>query len=656
MKKFRINENYFEDMGDEVVEKNMNLESYFSTILNNMSIYTENDAVRKEFDDYLSLPNAVFFFVGYRQTGKTIFLKKYFNIQYNTPFFDEEHHRFILPIMGKGDVETKEPYDKAVASIKGLCDLFEQKYNDEGDAILGHGVEDFFQYILHTHASWLPELTFSEASKLDRLKRAEKRIDKMQLLHKLNFYVSLLNFYFVKYGSGMEDLVILLDDIYNIYSDMDQQRALVETLLDVFESMRDDGRRIFLIISARPYTYRGLKEYDRIMSYAEKKVWNDNKLNSARLFQDVVSKAAEEKKSLRLDSDMVSSDAPGFGSALFELSQKFGCKYATMIEKLCFYDTNLIMQAYKRILLNKTWVREGKFRFNELNKSGTDGLTFTNITCIRALACGNKKVYQRWKDINDKKEIDKLIPNILFNEEDKDYRMLNLYTMKYYLRNFSDAMEQGGKYLIPKDYINIFHDLLGFGLDDCIFSTNYLFETEILRRSVADVQKTAGTPYDRVEAALDGDKNEGIKKQQEPIGSENKLYITSRGTELWDMFRGDSVLLELCREDMYLFDEAREDSKKPSYELMMEAKQQDLFLELLKIIRELSEQEFTCYQNAFRNGKKDLYQSMFGKRPITLVLLEGVAKSIQYSGCRTVLKYKNELEVDILAKWKECGA
>ena len=50
-----------------------------------------------------------------------------------------------------------------------------------------------------------------------------------------------------------------------------------------------------------------------------------------------------------------------------------------------------------------------------------------------------------------------------------------------------------------------------------------MYETEILRRSVHDMEKAEGTPYN------------------EHFGTDNKLYITSRGSKLWDMLKNDIV-------------------------------------------------------------------------------------------------------------------
>ena len=80
-----------------------------------------------------------------------------------------------------------------------------------------------------------------------------------------------------------------------------------------------------------------------------------------------------------------------------------------------------------------------------------------------------------------------------------------------------------------------------------------------------------------------------------------------------------------------------------------------MFSYLLKIIREIFEQEFFYYQQACLRGYRDKYREAFGKQPISMVLLQGVTKSIQYSGCSSIMKNRNELEAEIITKWKEWG-
>ncbi|MDE5698547.1 MAG: hypothetical protein K2I96_14245, partial [Lachnospiraceae bacterium] len=391
--------------------------------------------------------------------------------------------------------------------------------------------------------------------------------------------------------------------------------------------------------AVRPADYRKLKAHEKISSYADMNIWYTIKVNSAELFKRAVEMdagTAEGERVIGVDSETVLSGSGEFRTALAVLSHKFDRKYADMIESLCFYNADLIKQAYKRILLNTTWVRERNFRFS-VNEGRGEEITFNNITCIRALACGEDKVYRRWDDLDKMAEIDKLLPNILYNEEKTDYGLLNLYTMKYYLRQYKPQMEWGEKYIVLKDYVDCFKSLLGIDTETCVFVTDYLFRREILRKSFYDVEAAAGVLYNK------------------DWGTDNKLYITSRGKKMWDMFRDDSVLLELCREDMYLAEPVNEDEKKCSYDLMIEKKQCDLFQMLLKIIGDIFEQELSYYQAACRNGNQERYRKAFGRQPVALILLEGVTRSIQYSGYHSVMKDRNELESRMFAKWKEWG-
>ena len=646
MEKIRINAEYMNELksypGESAVE-NVELDTYLSDVLGeNVICFGE---ITQKFDRFLSGSSRLFFFVGYRCTGKTLFLKQYFKMKGNTPFINRELKRLILPILGRGDAENKTPYDRVAEAIRGLCDRIAYEYPQTQQQFTKQGIENFFQFIMDTRADYLPELSFSEESRLSESEKLCVRIDKMQRENRLAYQLTRLKFYLRNYCNDIEELVIVLDNIQNMFDEEEKQKEFMGVLLDSYECIQNSGIngsgnwKVFIVVAARPRDYRVIKTYDRISSHAANKVWNKSWLNSADLFDKVIGKAAgvaDADEIIEVDSEAVSYRAEDFGRMLSVLSKKFNCKYATMIEKLCFYNMDLIMEAYKRVMINSTWVREGGFKFTSSEENGK-GIAFNNITCIRALACGNERIYRRWENLNEMEEIDKLIPNILYNEEDQDYGLFNLYTMKYYLRHFDSKMESGENYIVLRDYMDTFCSLLNIDLQKSVFSTTYLFRREILRRSVYDVERVDGDPYN------------------EFLGSENKLYITSRGAQLWDMLRDDSVLLELCREDMYLADDMTEDDIKSSYDLMMEGKQYILFSKLLNIIREIFEQEFSYYQQACQQGKRDKYRETFGKQPISLVLLEGVTRSIQYSGCNDIMKNRNELETEIITKWKEWG-
>lgn len=94
---------------------------------------------------------------------------------------------------------------------------------------------------------------------------------------------------------------------------------------------------------------------------------------------------------------------------------------------------------------------------------------------------------------------------------------------------------------------------------------------------------------------------------------------------------------------------------KSSYDLMMEGKQSELFIQLLDLVRRLFEEELSYYRSCCQQGKREQYQRLFGRRPVTDTLLEGVAKSIQYSGFSKVMNNKHDLEAYMQAKWREMG-
>ena len=85
----------------------------------------------------------------------------------------------------------------------------------------------------------------------------------------------------------------------------------------------------------------------------------------------------------------------------------------------------------------------------------------------------------------------------------------------------------------------------------------------------------------------------------------------------------------------------------------MEGKQNILFCDLLDIINNIFEEERGYLEVVCRNKKKELFLKIYGSKPLTLTLLEGVSKSIQYSGCHNVMGTRDKLRDYINAKWKE---
>ena len=120
--------------------------------------------------------------------------------------------------------------------------------------------------------------------------------------------------------------------------------------------------------------------------------------------------------------------------------------------------------------------------------------------------------------------------------------------------------------------------------------------------------------------------------KKEPIEKNKNLDITPRGREIWNMFISDSVLLEMYREDHYFDIRDNSCNFSSSYHLMSTVGQYEIFTQLFQYINVLIEEEKNIRKKAKRNGKMSEYYSCFGSKAQSKRLLEGVIRSVEYSG------------------------
>ncbi len=235
--------------------------------------------------------------------------------------------------------------------------------------------------------------------------------------------------------------------------------------------------------------------------------------------------------------------------------------------------------------MNKIWVMRGNRRRDFLNLSKTEYL-FNNISVIRALACGNNAVYRGKKS--------KIIPNIFLNDEVNDDSLVCMLILRYIVKS---DLEVRKKQIL------------------------YIFKSVFNNKKIMDsVSRT-------LEHFLEYDILIETERKQELY-----LKVTPRGKELWEMFSSDSVLLEMYREDHFLDDINRNISFISSYDLMSEMGQYEIFNQLFCYLEILLKLEKKLHILAYQNGKFKEYQEYFGGASQIKRLLEGVIKSIEYSG------------------------
>lgn len=615
-----------------ICDNSLDLSGFFSEYLKENQ---NEDATDSEFRQRLEGKSKAIFFVGFRNTGKTAYLKKYFNIENNSPYIQHKTGQMIIPVLNVGNIEGIISSEMVLDSIRGVCEKISLEYPSARAFYEEEEIKKFYQFILNTQAASLPELRFQEECSMTESEQKKAKIAKMQEQKKLSYYVMKFKFTVKNYCSDLKTIIFLIDNLNNISAEYTEIKKIINEYLDVFEYLKGDSKiKVYVVISVRPVAFRQLKTDERINAYIQMNnvIRKEHEIDSARLFEKIGELSQED---ITVDSETAS-----YGSNLYQLGIKFKYKYSNMIKQLCFYDVDLIIKAYERILKNETWIKNGNFRFSAGNIT-PKGWSFNNITCIRALACGNKKLYRNMVKEKNAEALDCLIPNLLYNTEEQNYGVYILYTIKFFLRNFNAEMEYGDSYIVLKDYRDIFLEIFGKNSEQKIKDViSYLYQCEILRKSIADNN--------------DAKDSFGENVYREKIGWESKMYITSRGRKLWDMLKDDSLLLELCREDVYRERFLPEDCMKSSYDLMTEGKQDVLFNDLLFIINQVFEEELKYLKEVCKKKKQDLFVTAFGKSPLSLILLEGVSKSIQYSGYRDLIRSdKEKFQMYIKKTWYE---
>lgn len=288
-----------------------------------------------------------------------------------------------------------------------------------------------------------------------------------------------------------------------------------------------------------------------------------------------------------------------------------------MISNLCFMNIRESLSYYAKIFANRLWIQKNKDIFAEFTISLPDYL-FNNITVIRALSCNEGTVYFN--------EAINILPNLLLTTRDKDYSIYCLLLISlFYSRRVAGepyGLNSTEKSELLRELRSIFNEEDIMAFEKCIF---YLFEKKIFRKSIRD--KDDYSSLDRKESLKD----------------DSKLYLSSKGEEMWRMLSQDSVLLELFREDAFRNYEAYDFNNLPSFCLMSSGNQEGIFLDLLKYIESLRDLEDDL-RNGLNNYKRKKFDKMFGKNMVVSQLFSGVERSLRYSGKIENLEIKSYYE------------
>lgn len=591
---------------------------YGENIIEDLDLYTLSDKGKKAFEYFLSdreLPESFFeadikaeesfsaflsgdeeslLFKGDDGIGKTQFLKKYFGIsdQYNFKL-ENDILTIFYSVDGNGIYEFRNNIMFFVDELERICIFFIENYLD-GNDIVAEDPRSFYNFIKTTKKDVLVKHWLSDK---DDLKKITEEIEKLKNSKRLTYFIMKLK-YLLLIKKTVKTVILVFD---NIYSEeiFNNSVNIVNECFRNFDKMKYKGYRVKSIYAMNDKVYRDINKTFNIVVRREKKISMPN------LIETRYQKACKMGEEWMVCKGFEKEDLEKCRKFLDELNSKYNRKYQNMILGLSQYNKTTVLNAYRRIAFNQTWVRKKQYNYAyDVCETNKDAL-LTNITCIRALACGDDQMYMMQNDF---------IPNIFYNTEEEDYAIYILLLMKYYLR-------QKGKEVLKNEedtFLDKCKSIWGLGIEYTHFeeAISYLVNKEILA------------------CYFEQDEFKDTKKS---------YYITKKGAEIWDMLRNDSVLIELCREDCFRkSDQAY--SMESSYKLLNTGRQHEIFFDLLQIIREINSEEEKLYDVVKKKKSCEKYESMFGKKQMAFYLLEGVQKSVMYSISRENNDLKKEIE------------
>lgn len=531
--------------------------------------------------------------IGKRGTGKTMLLQHCLQMFGNSVRIDQETCIQLCTFRGFELGQSEEfPIWEYLAAISDRLEtefpgLHDYMHSDQG-------MEAFFDFIEKIH----PELLQCENAKLLFANSKEKRL-RLQAAYKHKpgeYEVLRLRFLLSNPQCSVNRLVICLDDLDGLTEACRNKLIVAYRKAHIRfcapTDMISKYSTINVLSAISPDHYLELSKEHVIANHPfHYEILKNGNINLEKLLSKQIKILTAQRKIKNIDQ------YKQFQQLFARLSQKFNKKFDRMVKNLCFYDIRSCMELYIRILSNRRWVLQGK-DISECGKFNPEDYIINNITVARALSCGENGMY-----INHRGN---LMPNVLYNTFERNYSIPGLYLLGFFARPEEDsqALRSMSAERVVQMFFDIFH-----GTSDAVLNIK------------EDIQKVIS--YFLEKKILERD----IRYPQE-------IHITSRGLELWNMLQADSVLLEMFREDYYREYESKGCENNPyCSELLMQTNQQlEIFKDLCRMLCELIKKEQEFIDAAKKNDMISILHKSFGGKMICFYLLEGVRRSMDYSG------------------------
>lgn len=556
-----------------------------------------------------SKTDVVKFCVGYTGIGKTTGIRHCLGLGIsNEACFDSANKTIVFPSFLDGyQVKDMDKFDLP-ARIAAVCTGLKREHPELGRLLkTDEGKEEFYNFVCRHTSFALENIDPVDAMDMDENELIKEKLKGAVKKNPFEFQANLLKFYIMKKYDCYDQLIIVLDDIESLPEDY--QKETIAMYLKLHKCLQNTdypiNRRynIKMLISVRPHTHRIVHKSRQVETFpiSEPEILKKKAVDLDSLFEKRFDYYTKH-------SDRIVGNADTWKKcyeALKDMNGAFEGKYKDMISNLCFMNIRAALASYSRVFANRFWIQKNKVK-EDIFSVYVPEYSFNNINVIRALACNEEVLY--WGDLNS------IMPNIFFTTKEEDLSIYCLLLLRYFeKKRGNEVYGMNAEFLevVRKEWQNIF----GSDVSEKFFSAlEFLFERKILRKSIKDKDdaKTLDT--------------------KDALQNDSRLYISPRGTEMYEMFGRDSVLLEMLRENAWRDYEDWNYSDKASSDLMKEGRQKDIFLDLLEYIEYLSEKEADILSTVKLLNKRCEYKSVFDKSPVVKLLLCGVENSMNYSG------------------------
>lgn len=593
-------------------------------------MYVHDEAFEKEFNEFLQLySNSTKFCVGYTGIGKSTSIRHCLELGVSNVTRlktrskrSPNKYMIIFPTFLDGARQPIGDTFDFIGRVASVCTSLEEE-NPELRQILHTtiGREQFYHFVREHTPRILETKNDYEYDSLSPDDEIKLKLTYAQQNFKFEYYANKLKYYIMLTNSKYDQLVILLDDIETLPEQ--EQHTVITEYLHFFGCMNntnipeDTDYRIAMLISVRPHTLRLYRHRESVEMFRGLEAFSlatNTVLKKAPIELNVFFKNRFDYYTSRSPKVVGNRDTwDECYKGLMKLNDAFDGQYKSMIINLCFFNIRAALALYSKVFANRFWIQGNRTK-DIFFTIDPQEYNFNNINVIRAIGCGNSAVFTGSDD--------SVIPNIFLTSEDMDYSIQCLLVMRYFIKtaggengNIKFAYGENAKELgsILQKWAGIFGEKRTEQFRSALV---YLFEHKVLRKSIED--------FDDIETM----------DKAESLSDDSKLYISPRGYELMSMLARDSVYFEMLRECAWRDYTGRENAYSclPTIDLMLRKEQDILFSDLLEYIDYLRDQEESVFFDP--DGKIDLaeYRNAFGSSMVSMHLLQGVERSIKYSG------------------------